>query len=1523
MQQRRHRDAVVGRMVRFIQRYGYERFDQAFGERRPRQRQRRRVVPVAVQQPLFDDDNNFIPPPIEDDFQGGELFEIEPFVFNYEEWYVTYRAELDIQRRRNSHNTAIENAMNYLRGSVQIENDPVANVNSVLEHNFFITAKFVDLINVCMLNEEHYFAGNGIQVRIVLQYDGTTFNGSFVDLRNAAGNTETNIDQPIQVYDRWGTYISRVADVIRQKDDYNMDFWNNQSDRFLLQVEFFYIRRRLFPYLDPLQRAANRRRRLEVLQGRGAGARRGPRVRIPPQFVGHQRHFFYDKDVAKAKAVDLFGVRSTYNVVPNTDEMLCLPMAIINCQLRIIKFSPVNGEMKATDISETASTASFIPNGIQIAYRRAEMPSVSEDQEGSFFNDECITIGNPCFISPIYWEEWIAAAKILMRCVNERVGFEVDYNEIEEGCQAIATALGVYIHVFYDEQSARRYVFKPDFNGRLTLDVHLYLHVADHHVSSIVNIRKYLHPQCTRLLGVCDYCQNMQYNTTSTKTTLKHISKCRNSQNSVKPYIQDFRRSLGTTTYTKYYNRRDRSNSYNQIFCSCCHTEVQVEDTIINHDCYINWETAAKCDPLENEKIFAYDIESTQEVDEFGKHSHQCILVVLSNVYNEDMKWKFSNIEDFVDFLYEPDNIFMHGATIFAHNGGAYDHLFVMRVLDKTGRVYDKVERPSSHHKYLEIRMMLPSCKQTSDKRYRRDGDDFIILKDFFTLCPGSLDGIAKSFNLPTCKGVFPHYFLNSGNLGYNGRIPPLDSVEDYYGLRDKKSQSDIDKLRDWHIGQCAIYCTCSDDCMCEKRRWNAMKVITEYCEKDVEVLCACLRTFRSKLMTIPVTECCAGYMSSPIDPLAKSTLAQCALSILSSGWNNASPMNRQMMYVPPQIMRDRPWQMQMYCEQQCIDGKPWLYYGNTGKDPYIQSKNLFADAYDTSSGTFYFYFDDVSETESALEIFSSVLAGCGCSYDIVTESHILATSRLTGDKDDLKIVYEAYNERDAFFGGNTNVFKAYVNVEKCNEHRDIMDQPLMEICKEDVTSLYPFVCSFRALPIGKPEFISFQRVERHRLDPTGTVDDRYFGYVKCKVSPDPKEYIGLLPHKDVSGRLMFTLEQKVGWWFTEELYFAMQHNYIVDEVYQVVHYDENNRSDTFMRGYMEYWLREKLECEGWDKLSNREGDLTDEEKEAVCEEVYIANGRIAKPRKECVRFDPAGRAIAKLFLNSLWGKLGQINDASHSCDVTGMPELTYLLNESKLDVNKFTFRCCGEWTMKLTYQKTVGMMKPNPRINPAVASAVTAWARSYLTSRMYLVGPENLIYCDTDSVTYLRQVNTVRQPTGGSLGQWKDEIDPGKKLVLFCGAAPKFYTCIYMNEDGTYYQETKIKGVCQTVTNKERLTKKAFMSMILDYVYEGDENTIELDNMVIHSNINDGRYDYGQLFTTRNTKKARAVLRKRELDASNLPTFEDIGDDDLFERFYDSVDVVNLNPIGFETTSEDVSDDGLDLYEYINDITF
>jgi len=159
---------------------------------------------------------------------------------------------------------------------------------------------------------------------------------------------------------------------------------------------------------------------------------------------------------------------------------------------------------------------------------------------------------------------------------------------------------------------------------------------------------------------------------------------------------------------------------------------------------------------------------------------------------------------------------------------------------------------------------------------------------------------------------------------------------------------------------------------------------------------------------------------------------------------------------------------------------------------------------------------------------------------------------------------------------------------------------------------------------------------------------------------------------------------------------------------------------------------------------------------------------------------DKVGDKMAKLMLNSLYGKFGQ---KSRVIEVMGDCDPMLFAVEPWIDADT------GE---KMTVQYIGGQIRAMKRTEeeayhsfPAIAAHVTAYARMVLYSTMEKAGERNVYYVDTDSL-FVNQDGYDRL---------HEMIDPGK-LGMLKVEGQADYMMIYGAKDYVFGSRKKIKGV-------------------------------------------------------------------------------------------------------------------------------
>uniref|UniRef100_A0A1I8I145 DNA-directed DNA polymerase n=1 Tax=Macrostomum lignano TaxID=282301 RepID=A0A1I8I145_9PLAT len=219
-----------------------------------------------------------------------------------------------------------------------------------------------------------------------------------------------------------------------------------------------------------------------------------------------------------------------------------------------------------------------------------------------------------------------------------------------------------------------------------------------------------------------------------------------------------------------------------------------------------------------------------------------------------------------------------------------------------------------------------------------------------------------------------------------------------------------------------------------------------------------------------------------------------------------------------------------------------------------------------------------------------------------------------------------------------------------------------------DVVSLYPTVQSKDPYPIGHP----VQHPTPQTLNSDALAS--YFGIAKVTVLPPSDLHIPLLPYR-VQKKLFFGLcrtcmEQQqcggcdhsdqeralTGTWATPELQKAFQLGYRLQAVHALAYWTEK-RTGLF-GDYVNAFLKLKAESSGSPGMS-------DEDKAAYIADFYAKEGVTL----DKVEPNPGLRFVAKIFLNSLWGKFCQRDDLTSTEIVSSYEDWLARLTDPNLKV--------------------------------------------------------------------------------------------------------------------------------------------------------------------------------------------------------------------------------------------------------------
>ena len=257
---------------------------------------------------------------------------------------------------------------------------------------------------------------------------------------------------------------------------------------------------------------------------------------------------------------------------------------------------------------------------------------------------------------------------------------------------------------------------------------------------------------------------------------------------------------------------------------------------------------------------------------------------------------------------------------------------------------------------------------------------------------------------------------------------------------------------------------------------------------------------------------------------------------------------------------------------------------------------------------------------------------------------------------------------RDAFYGGRTEGFQLYET-----------SSPVKLIKYYDGTSLYPFVNKTGKISLGHPEIITenFDSIDNHE------------GLIKCKILAPRGLYMPVLPTR-CNGKLMFSLCRTcsqnhqqglcehqdndrafTGTWVTDVVKMAIKKGYTLLSIYEVCNftdisqYDPVSKSGGIFTNYVNTFLKVKQEASGWPDWCKSQ-----EDKQQYIFQYLEKEGILLDYNS--IKRNPGLRSIAKLMLNSFWGKFGQRANLTQTSYISDPDQYFDMLTSDEQKVKMF-----------------------------------------------------------------------------------------------------------------------------------------------------------------------------------------------------------------------------------------------------------
>jgi len=790
----------------------------------------------------------------------------------------------------------------------------------------------------------------------------------------------------------------------------------------------------------------------------------------------------------------------------------------------------------------------------------------------------------------------------------------------------------------------------------------------------------------------------------------------------------------------------------NEKYCLNCKKSVEIE-----HKCFVLTEQQKKSSNFKTSLsgFIFFDYEASQEKFDHDpnlvcalKLCMDCLDVSDFNEIkckNECGKYEFTKNDEFCYWLFQQKNF-----TAIAHNMKGYDGVFIMNYI--INNILPKDPQP----------VVIANGSKLLSIKFKQ-----VKIIDSFCFIPIALSAFSEAFAIKEHKkGHFPHLFNFEKNQNYVGKYPNPE----YYGNRFF-TEKQLAEFNIWYDSVCHL-------------TFDFKQEIRDYCWSDVYLLALGCLKFRKIIIELTKKD-----GDEPIDPFKKSiTIASLCHLIFRSNHleENTLAYVPEHGYTPVSNFSHKSIAWLNYV---AVEKKVNIQHAQNGGEKKFGPYHC--DGYDPSTNTIYefhgCYFHGCPKCFTP-ETFNVVIQStmksiyarhcnrikylkscCNhlveiweCEFDRQAQNDIQMNNILNS-----LIMLSPLRARDALFGGRTNALKLHYQVARDEEIHYV-----------DFTSLYPYVQKYCKFPVGHPKIIT-----KDFGNPL-----EYFGLIKCRIHPPRGLYIPVLPCK-LNNKLVFalcrtcaeTLQQEKcthsrhdrcleGTWVTVEVKKALELGYEMEKIFEVWHweqseqYDSESKSGGLFTKYINMFLKGKQESSGFPC-----GVRSNEEKVKYREEFLEAEGIDLEIDK--IEKNPAKRFVFKLFLNSMWGRLGMNTDRTIHKLITKPEEWFLMIRDDQYIIHRADF--CNNNVIQVFYSKRYN--EGSTETSVTHAAFVTAHARLKLYSELEKLN-DQVLYFDTDSIIYVKKNNKYFPPIGNNLGDLTNELAEDDFIEEFISAGPKNY---------------------------------------------------------------------------------------------------------------------------------------------------
>ncbi|KAL3121003.1 hypothetical protein niasHT_009654 [Heterodera trifolii] len=763
-------------------------------------------------------------------------------------------------------------------------------------------------------------------------------------------------------------------------------------------------------------------------------------------------------------------------------------------------------------------------------------------------------------------------------------------------------------------------------------------------------------------------------------------------------------------------------------------------------------------------------------------------------------------LRDFVGWLLFDHNK-KYSTVAFAHFGGRYDMTMIIKEVLAQGIHNPEIIKQGNRLYELKIKDN-EHCPLT-------------ILHDSYNLMPIKLSGLIKSFGLKIQdKQHFPHMFNKLSN--YDNVLPHLPPREDYCPNQMKKP--DLQNFDDWYNNNL-------------HQKFDLKEKLPEYCCNDVHILTHALVELRREFKQLTQRNGKHGGIDIlwQAMTIASACVKNYALNHLKP---NSLAIVPEKGYTPQQ-------------NQSALAIKYLDWYSHINNINIQTAHSHYGEYIFKREGQVYqvdgYIKGENGRRDKIIEVNGCLWHGCEECFEDMDEETRMPNGKTLGQLRerevrkhdilsryvDLEVIWEhEINEqlkkykqmreffddwkdrspikiREAFHGRRTGPMKLLHTA-----------KPGQKISYKDFTSLYPWTNFSTDYPLGHPKIISFP-VNEQTVNWRSPSDNPYKGLLKVLLLPPNNNIkVTVMPIK-FDERLLFPLCEKCAKQITAkypnglkdndyscphfnpndrafvstcthlELNVALEAGYTVRKLFHVLQYDQ--WSNNVFKSYVSEMMALKIHATGFPSWCESE-----EQKSEYIEECWWKFA--IKLDKEKMKSEPGKRYIAKLCLNSLWGRFSMRNLLSKAIIDNDESLIHQYTEDKKIELIDLEMMDEDNDVYMLTYKPKEEFVDENKYSNVVISLFTTSMARLYLYEALKKVTDTpgcEILYFDTDSIIYVHPEDNDPLPTGkGHLGELTDE-KPDHNILEFISAGCKNYGLKLQRKDnGGIEYDLKIRRV-------------------------------------------------------------------------------------------------------------------------------